>query len=74
MTAEKREEIISLLAEINLSEICAELKISRVTLWRTINGKAKKSTVKSRKELIAVIDRAKEKKAEADQELENLLS
>ena len=67
----KKEEIKALLAQVNLYEICQELGVSRITIYRTLEGSVK-STRKSIKDLKAVVQRAKEEKAKMDEALSDL--
>ncbi|CAL1518171.1 hypothetical protein [Chitinophaga sp. MM2321] len=70
LTDKKRKEFKELFEKVNISSICKEYNISRVVVWRFVNGKSKK--VKKMTELGKVIAKARKEKAAIDKQIHNL--
>ena len=70
LTDKKRKEVKELFESVNISSICKDLNVSRVTVWRIINGRSKR--VKRMADLKKVIARAKADKAEMEAQSHNL--
>jgi predicted transcriptional regulator len=67
LTEEKREEIKKVLKQVNVSEICATLKINRTGIWRTLNGKGRMYD-----ELEQVVKVAREQQSKLESKLQSL--
>lgn len=67
LSAGKRREIKKILKKVNVSEICKELQVNRVSIWRTIKGEGKMFD-----DLIRVVERAKEIINERSEKLQSL--
>ena len=70
LTEKKRKEVKELFERVNISSICKEFNISRVVVWRFVNGRSKK--VKKMAELEKVIAKARKEKQKIDKQLANL--
>ena len=70
LTEKKRKEVKELFERVNISSICKEYNISRVVVWRFVNGRSKK--IKKMAELEKVIAKARKEKQKIDKQLANL--
>jgi hypothetical protein len=67
LTDEKRVEIRNVLKQVNVSAICASLKINRTGIWRTLNGKGKMYD-----QLEQVVKVAREQQSKLESKLQSL--
>lgn len=67
LTAAKKREIKKILKQVNVSEICKELNVNRVSVWKTLKGDGKMYNG-----LVKVVERAKEKIAAQKNKIESL--
>ena len=70
LTEKKRKEVKELFERVNISSICKEYNISRVVVWRFVNGRSRK--IKKMAELEKVIAKARKEKQKIDKQLANL--